>query len=117
MQYADLQRFTQLCNLNKSEVAKSSMGNCSPADRAHFRYFLMPHRDILNRQFDEIAESYIIPTTVEPVLRNALAVRQALEESSNEPEKEGIIYRRAKRAIDSEIAAILLNCFVRKVVS
>ena len=73
----------------------------------------MKPTDIINSQFNEIAENYIIPTNIEPILRNALAVRQELEDSFEDCEKEAVTYQRLKKSVVLLIAGSLTSCFAR----
>lgn len=73
----------------------------------------MKPSDIINNQFEEIAEHYIIPTAIEPILRNALTVREDIEDSYCESEKEEIPYLRLKKSIDLHIAGILSCCYTK----
>lgn len=70
----------------------------------------MISEDSVNRSFEEIAENYTIPPEIEPVLKNALAVRFDIENSFTEPEKEVLPYLRIKSSIDSHIGGIINLC-------
>ena len=73
----------------------------------------MNFRNRIDRQLEAIKDNYIIPTNIEPILRNAISIRQEIEDSYEESEKEGIVYLRLKTSIDLHIAGIVSLCFAR----
>ena len=78
-----------------------------------FNVWEMKSSDIISQRIKEIAKTYIIPTNIEPILRNALTVKLDFENSFKDSEKESISYQRVESSIDSHIAGILMNCFAR----
>jgi hypothetical protein len=70
----------------------------------------MTSKEKINHDFEEIAENYIIPSEIEPILKNAIDVRIDVENSFSESEKEVLPYLKIKSSIDSHIAEIIKRC-------
>ncbi|HVE56064.1 MAG TPA: hypothetical protein VNB22_04495 [Pyrinomonadaceae bacterium] len=58
-------------------------------------------------ELERIKVTRIIPPEIESVLADAIQIREKIENSFSESEKENIIYLRVKSTIDSHIGAII----------